>query len=99
MQPLNIEDLAFTLQKLIETNQVACVIIDSESFLTTRTVNEDEFNKANFGSMAKALKEFCNRFIPLASEYNTTFLIISQERANMCLSLNTKLKWIKCDHS
>lgn len=83
LQPLNIEDLAFTLQKLIETNQVACVIIDSESFLTTRTVNEDEFNKANFGSMAKALKEFCNRFIPLASEYNTTFLIISQERANM----------------
>lgn len=36
-----------------------------------------------FGSMAKALKEFCNRFIPLASEYNTTFLIISQERANL----------------
>lgn len=83
LQPLNIEDLAFSLQKLIETNQVACVILDSESFLATRSISEDEFNKANFGSVAKALKEFCNRFIPLASEYNTTFLVISQERANL----------------
>lgn len=86
LQPLSIEDLAFTLQKLIETNQVACVILDSESFLTTRTINEDEFAKANFGSVARAIKEFCNRFIPLASEYNTTFLIISQERAQMAMS-------------
>lgn len=46
LQPLNIEDMALSLEKLIETNQVACVIIDSESFLTTRTINEDEFNKA-----------------------------------------------------
>lgn len=83
LQPLNIEDLAYALQQLIETNQVACVILDSESMLTTRTINEDEFAKANFGSVAKAIKEFCNRFIPLASEYNTTFFVISQERAQL----------------
>lgn len=83
LQPLSIEDLAIALQPLIETNQVACVIVDSESTLSTKTTFEDEFNKPNFGSVAKAIKEFCNRFIPLASEYNTTFFIISQERAQM----------------
>lgn len=85
LQPLTIEDLAQALQPLIETNQVACVILDSESFLSTNTTFNDEFNKASFGGVAKALKEFCNRFIPLASEYNTTFLVISQERAQMAL--------------
>lgn len=83
LQPLTIEDMAQALQPLIETNQVACVIIDSESFLSTKTTFTDDFNKPNFGSVAKSLKEFCNRFVPLASEYNTTFFVISQERAQL----------------
>lgn len=48
-----------------------------------------------FGSGAKALKEFCNRFNILCANYNTTMIVISQERAQMCVSKLTNLTWRK----
>lgn len=83
LQPDNLEDGAIALEEMIKTNTVAVVIFDSESMAPTRTVMQDEFNKANFGSGAKALKEFCNRFNILCANYNTTMFVISQERAQM----------------
>lgn len=83
LQPQNFEDLSLALEPLIRTDQVSCVIFDSESFITTRTIQLDEVGKANFGSQAKFMKDFCNRFIPLCSDYNTTMFVISQERAQM----------------
>ena len=38
-----------------------------------------------FGAGAKALKEFCNRFNILCANYNTTMIVISQERAQMAM--------------
>lgn len=83
LQPDSLEDGAFALEQMIKTNEVAVVIFDSESMAPTRTIMEDEFNKANFGSGAKAMKEFCNRFNILCANYNTTMFVISQERAQM----------------
>ena len=83
LQPDNLEDGAAALEEMIKTNRVSVVIFDSESMAPTRTVMQDEFNKANFGSGAKALKEFCNRFNILCANYNTTMFVISQERAQM----------------
>lgn len=83
LQPDCLEDGALALEEMIKTNRVAVVIFDSESMAPTRTVMQDEFNKANFGSGAKALKEFCNRFNILCANYNTTMFVISQERAQM----------------
>ena len=83
LQPDCLEDGALALEEMIKTNRVSVVIFDSESMAPTRTVMQDEFNKANFGSGAKALKEFCNRFNILCANYNTTMFVISQERAQM----------------
>lgn len=97
LQPDNLEDGGAALEELIKTNEIAVVIFDSESMAPTRTVMADELNKATFGAGAKALKEFVNRFNILCANYSTTMFIISQERANMCVSLTTKLKWVKID--
>lgn len=83
LQPDNLEEGAFALEQMIKSNTVACVIFDSESMSVTKTVLDDEFNKANFGNNAKALKDFCNRFNILCANYHTTMFIISQERAQM----------------
>ena len=83
LQPDCLEDGALALEEMIKTNRVSVVIFDSESMAPTRTVMQDEFNKATFGAGAKALKEFCNRFNILCANYNTTMFVISQERAQM----------------
>ena len=49
--------------------------------------------KANFGSGAKIMKDFCNRFAILCANYKTTMFIISQERAQMCVSLATEVEY------
>lgn len=85
LQPDCLEDAATALEELIKSNEVSLVIFDSESMAPTRTVMQDEFNKATFGAGAKALKEFCNRFNILCANYNTTMIVISQERAQMAM--------------
>lgn len=46
-----------------------------------------------FGGKAKMLGEFLTKFNILCRNYDTTMFIISQERANMCVSKLTKVKW------
>lgn len=83
MSPDTIEDLSNNLQEIIKTHEIACIIIDSESAAPTRTMMESEASKANFGAGAKALGEFLKKFNVLCSNYDTTMIIISQERANI----------------
>lgn len=82
LAPDDIESAANVLEPLVKTGEVACVIFDSESMAAPRTVMEDEVNKANFGSKAKALGNFLLRFTILCANYETTLFMISQERAN-----------------
>lgn len=95
MQPDNIEDAGIALEEMVKTGEVGTIIFDSESMASTRTVMEDEMNKANFGSVAKALKEFCNRFNILCANYGATLFVISQERAQMCVSEKTQIEYCK----
>lgn len=83
LQPNDIEDAVIALEPLIKSGRISVVIFDSESMAPTKTIMEDEFLKANFGGQAKAMKEFSNRFNILCANYQTTMLIISQERAQM----------------
>ena len=46
LQPDCLEDGALALEEMIKTNRVSVVIFDSESMAPTRTVMQDEFNKA-----------------------------------------------------
>lgn len=83
LKPDNIEDSAAALEELLKTNMIGLVIFDSEAQAAPRGVIEGEFNKADFGSQAKALKNFCVRFTPLLDNYGAAMIVISQERANM----------------
>lgn len=85
LQPDNLEDGSLALEELIKTNEIAVVVFDSESMASTRTVMTDELGKPTFGAGAKIMKDFCNRFNILCSNYNTTMLVISQERAQMAM--------------
>lgn len=78
-----IEDMSDGIEELIKSGEVACIILDSDAAAPTRTTITDPAGKASFGSRAKALAEFCNKYNVLCANYGTTILWISQERANM----------------
>lgn len=83
MRPDDLESGSAALEELVKTGEVATIIFDSESMACTKTVMADELGKPTFGAGARIMKDFCNRFAVLCSNYNTTLLVISQERANM----------------
>lgn len=85
LAPDDIESAANVLEPLVKTGEVAFIILDSESMAAPRQVMEDEVGKANFGSKAKSLGSFLQRFAILCANYETTMAVISQERANMQL--------------
>lgn len=82
LKPDNIEDGAAALEELLKTDMIGLVIFDSEAMAAPRGVIDGEFNKADFGSQAKAMKNFCVRFTPLLDNYKAAMIVISQERAN-----------------
>lgn len=91
IQAENVED-AFTIaEELLRTEYVCCMIMDSDATAPTRTENSDEINKANFGSGALAFARILRRFNILISKYEVPLLWISQERANLCVSEDTKI--------
>lgn len=101
LQPDDIETAGLVLEDLIKTGEVCCVILDSESMATTKTLNDKEIGAANFGNFARVFGDFLKRFNTLCSNYETTLLIISQERQNMqmmshaiqtCVTLDTTLE-------
>ncbi len=81
LKPDNIEEGGIILEELIKTGRIGLIIFDSEATAAPKGVLEGEFNKADFGSAAKSMKNFINRFTPLLDNYGATMLVISQERA------------------
>ena len=93
LQPDDIETAGLVLEDLVKTGEVSCVILDSESMATTKTLNDKEIGAANFGNFAKVFGDFLKRFNTLCSNYETTLLIISQERQNMCCSKKSLINY------
>jgi len=81
--PDDIETASDTLAEMIKTNEVACVIFDSDAAAPTRAMFVDPSGKSNFGSGAKALAEMLKKVNILCANYNTTLFWISQERVSM----------------
>ena len=78
-----IEDMSDGIEDLVKSGEVAAIILDSDAAAPTRTTITDPAGKASFGSRAKALTEFCNKYNILCANYGTTILWISQERSNL----------------
>jgi RecA/RadA recombinase len=83
LTPDTLEDAIDVCCSLIVTEEIACIILDSDASAPTRVQMVDEFGRATFGSGAKVLAEALRKMNILCSNHDTTFITISQERANM----------------
>jgi recombination protein RecA len=81
--PDTLEDAIDFCCTLIPSNEIAMIILDSDAAAPTRVQLVDEFSKATFGATAKCLAEGLRKLNILCANYNTTFVTISQTRANM----------------
>jgi protein RecA len=83
MQPDDIETFVDAIIPMIETGTIAAIILDSEAAAPTKTEMVDPTGKATFGGGAKAMAQSLRKLNIKCANYNTTYFVISQERANM----------------
>lgn len=79
----NMEDAFTVTEELLRTEYCCCIVYDSDATAPTRTENEDEVGKANFGANALMNSRILRRFNVLLSKYEVPIIWISQERAQM----------------
>jgi recombination protein RecA len=97
LQPDSLEEFFDSAQELVKTGEIACIILDSEAAAPTKTMMTDPSGKANFGSGAKAMTEGLRKMNIYCANYDTTMFVVSQERAQMCISENSTVDWCKLD--
>jgi recombination protein RecA len=95
LRPENGEEGFTIAEELVRTREAGLVIIDSDTTMPTSAMIESEYGKANFGGSSKLMSEALRKFNILLEKYNTSMIIISQERANMCVTLGTTVEWTK----
>lgn len=96
-QPDVMEDGFEIAEELIKTGLVNLVIFDSEAAAPTRKQADSEYGQADFGIAALQMTKGLKKLNIQLAKYNTSMIIISQERDNQCVSLNTKIDWKKLD--
>lgn len=97
IQPDTMEDGFEIAEELIKTNKVCLIIFDSESAAPTRKQADSEYGQADFGVAALIMSKSLKKMNIQLKKYNTSMIVISQERDNQCVSLNTKIDWKKLD--
>lgn len=97
LQSDTLEEACAITEELVKTNSVCCVILDSDAAAPTNLDAESEIGATGFNGAkaANTLKEVYKRFNVLCSNYKFPLLVVSQERANMCVSPETQLEWTK----
>lgn len=79
-QPSNGEEGFTIANSLIESGEIALVIIDSDSSLIPKKVLEGEIGDANIGKKAKLNSDAYPKLKGLIEKYNTCCIVISQYR-------------------
>ncbi len=82
LRPNNGEEGFLLVADLIKSLPIGLIIWDSVAVTPSRSQTEDAF-KASFGGTAKVFSEGLKYLNPLLSKYNTSMILINQERANM----------------
>lgn len=98
-QPDSIEDGFTMIEPYVKSGSVCCVILDSDAAATTNLDNESDFGSTGFNGAkdAAVLTMVYKKFNVLCRNYLTPLLVVSQERANMCVSENTIIEYEKLD--
>jgi protein RecA len=77
------EDAFYLVEQLIPTGKVCCVVLDSDAAVITRSeFEEEEVGKATYGGSAKLLSSIVRKMNVLCANYDTAYLVISQERVD-----------------
>ena len=69
--------------KMIKTDEVGLVVIDSLAALVPSQVLNESFDKQEMGGISKALTRFCREVISLLRKHKTTLIGINQLRDDM----------------
>lgn len=85
LRPDYIEDGETMWEEIVQTGQVCCTILDSDTSAPNHTEMDNEIGKASFGGGAKAVGIVVKRMNIFVDKYCTPVIWISQERANMNL--------------
>ena len=77
------EEIFDYIIKMVKTNEVGLVVIDSLAALVPAQIFDASFEKQEMGGISKALTRFCRAIIPLLRKHETTLIGINQLRDDM----------------
>lgn len=94
-QPDTAEQALSTVEKLVESEEVALIIVDSVAALTPKTVLEGEVGSAHMADLARLMSQELNRLKAKVNKSNCCVLFINQMRQTIN-SFGFGEKWITC---
>lgn len=82
LRPENGEEAFTILEELLRTGEIGNIIFDSDATMPSRNQLLDEYGKPDFGAGARLMSAALRKFNPLLDKYQTSMIVISQERDN-----------------
>lgn len=82
-QEQSAEDIFDYIIKMIKTDEVGLIIIDSLATLVPSQILKENFDKQEMGGISKSLTRFCRTVISLLKKHHTTLIGINQLRDDM----------------
>lgn len=96
VKPNSAEEAFGVIEKLIDSGQVGCIVLDSIAALSPETELENEFGKSNIGVMARLMNQALRKLTAKAGKNNVALVFINQLREMLgCVGENTKVFWTK----
>jgi recombination protein RecA len=77
------EDIFNYIIKLLETDEVGFLVLDSLASMVSRNDLENDMDYAVVCGIAKLMTKFVNRVVPVLRKYKCTFIGINQVRENL----------------
>lgn len=79
-QPETMEQGYDMVEELVETGEVSCIVVDSQTAAPPKAVLEGEMQDATIGLQARLNSKFCLKIKGKLDIFNTTLIVISQLR-------------------
>lgn len=80
VKPNSAEEAFGVMEKLIDSGQVECIVLDSIAALSPETELENEFGKSNIGVMARLMNQALRKLTAKAGKNNVALIFINQLR-------------------
>lgn len=77
------EQILDIAERLIQTNEVGMLVIDSVAVLVPQQIYEESYEKKNYGGNAASFTRFVSKIVPQLRKYDCTLLLINQVRQDI----------------